>query len=130
MKNIAVIEIPMNSIYKYEFNKFSGYMVLDRPLNQIIPANYGFIPDTVAEDGDPIDVFVISTLPLVPNCMCEFIPIKKFVCLDNGVPDDKIVGILKDESHDPTMQDYFLNRIENYLSTYKPGFIVTGQEDI
>jgi inorganic pyrophosphatase len=117
----AVIEIPAYSKYKYEMDKESGILILDRPLNQHIPHNYGFIPETLAEDQDPLDVFIITESPLVPGSHCKINLMGIMICNDNGIPDHKIIATLKDEN----LTSYWplqLERIVRYLKTYKNGF--------
>src|ERR1700722_5835181 len=115
----ALIEIPAYTQYKYEMHKKSGILKLDRCLNQLIPANYGFIPDTLAEDGDPLDVFVITGAPLLPGSMCEIHVEGVFICTDNGISDHKIIATLPDG---PRLDRDIVDSICKYLKTYKTGF--------
>lgn len=108
----AIIEMPQYTKYKYE-NK-CGTLVVDRVLNVRVPYNYGFIEDTIAQDGDQLDVFVIGE-PIHPNTKCNIEIIGVFLCEDNGVRDDKVVArVLGDTT------DFKINDIEYYLKTYKP----------
>ena len=65
----AVIEIPLNSSHKYELDKATGMLKLDRVLHSAVhyPANYGFIPQTLADDGDPLDVLILMSEPVYPH---------------------------------------------------------------
>jgi len=124
----AVVEIPKGSRYKYEVDKVTGQLILDRPLFHNYPENYGYFPDTLAEDGDPLDVFIISTEPLIPLSVVKVEILGVIKCLDNGEVDDKLVAYiiehekLKDEK-------YLIIGIERFLSHYKDGFQVLKYED-
>lgn len=118
----AFIEIPVGSRYKYEFDKDSNCLVLDRPINQSIPANYGFIPETLEEDNDPLDIFVLSNNPLIPASLCKAEVIGVFYCEDNGVVDNKIISVLMGETIE--YLDHKVSLIKTYLNTYKDGFKV------
>lgn len=129
MKNFtikAVIEIPKGSFYKYEIDKNSGALNLDRPLNQKIPYNYGFIPETLCGDGDPLDVFVISHHAIPPLTQVEVIIAGVLKCTDNGDSDDKIIATIVGEGVDVESS---LPDIIQYLHTYKTGFTVEKFED-
>ena len=132
MKLTAIIEIPMGSSYKYEVDKKDGKLVLDRPINQDVPYNYGFIPNTLEEDGDPIDVFVVSHDPIVPLAK---VPVEIFGvlrCKDNGFQDDKLVGRLPGElfSESLSPKQTVIDSLVEYLQSYKEGFVVEGFGEI
>lgn len=101
----AVIEIPKGSSNKYELDKLSGMLRLDRVLSSAVyyPANYGFIPQTLAEDDDPLDVLVFCTETIPPLCICEARAVGVMTMVDDGQPDHKIVGVL---INDPEFADY------------------------
>lgn len=121
MKLTALIEIPKGSRYKYEVDENS--MTLDRVLNQPIPYNYGFLPHSATQaDGDKLDIFVISEYEISPFTTCKVNIIGGFKCLDNGIQDDKIVGVLQGEDVYPN-----ITAIRQYLETYKTDFKVIGQ---
>lgn len=120
----AVIEMPTGVPYKYEVEKGTGTLVLDRVLNQPVPFNYGYIPGTMAADGDPSDIFVISEVSIYPLTRVDAQLIGKFKCTDQGIPDDKYVSVL---AGDKWAQDD-LDLIKEYLETYKDGFQVHGFE--
>jgi len=94
-KFTAVIEIPMGSRMKYELDKETGMLMLDRILttSMVYPANYGFIPLTKSEDGDPLDVLVIMNDPVVPLTLIECEPVGLVVMVDNGEMDEKILAV-------------------------------------
>ncbi len=102
---IAVIEIPKGSKKKYELDKQSGLMKLDRILHTSThyPANYGFIPRTYADDLDPLDVLVLCSEPIDPLTLVRCYPIGVITMLDNGNNDEKIIAI---PFEDPTYNTY------------------------
>ena len=91
----AVIEIPKGGKNKYELDKKTGFLRLDRVLytSTHYPANYGFIPRTYADDGDPLDVLVICAEPINPLTLVQVYPIGVMRMLDGGRLDDKIIAI-------------------------------------
>ena len=91
----AVIEITKGSKNKYELDKKTGLLVLDRVLYTAThyPANYGFIPRTYANDGDPLDVLVICSEPIQPMTLVRCFPIGVIKMLDNGKKDEKIISV-------------------------------------
>ena len=101
----SVIEIPKGSKMKYELDKKTGLLRLDRVLytSTHYPANYGFIPRTYAEDGDPLDVLVLCSEPIESLALGRTYPIAVISMLDNGAPDDKIIAI---PANDPTYNTY------------------------
>lgn len=104
-KFTAVIEIPKGSKVKYELDKTTGLLKMDRILytSTHYPANYGFIPRTYAEDGDPLDVLVLCSETLVPLSLVDCYPIGVISMLDNGAADEKIIAI---PLNDPTYNMY------------------------
>lgn len=92
---LAVIEISKGSKSKYELDKKTGVLILDRILytSTHYPANYGFIPKTLADDGDPLDVLVLCNEPLVPLVLVQCYPIGVINMIDNGKMDQKIITI-------------------------------------
>lgn len=92
---IAVIEIEKGSKNKYELDKDSGALILDRILytSTHYPANYGFIPRTFADDGDPLDVLVLSSEGILPMSLVRCYPIGVMTMIDNGKLDEKIIAI-------------------------------------
>lgn len=94
-KMTVVIEIPMGSKKKYELDKQTGIIILDRILHTSThyPANYGFIPKTLSEDGDPLDVLVISREKLDPMVLVDCFPIGVMKMIDNNEVDEKIIAL-------------------------------------
>jgi inorganic pyrophosphatase len=91
----GIVEIPKNSRAKYELDKVSGSLILDRVLYSSInyPANYGFIPQTLGKDGDPLDILVISQIEIVPLCIVEARVIGVMPMIDQGEEDDKLIAV-------------------------------------
>ena len=123
----AVVEIPTGSRNKYELDKESGMLRLDRVLYSAVhyPGDYGFIPRTLAEDGDPCDVLVMLNEPTFPGCQIDVRPIGVLRMLDRGDPDDKILGV---PCHDPFYEEIFdiadvpqhyLKEVEHFFHIYK-----------
>ena len=92
---ICVIEISKNSKKKYELDKETGYIILDRILytSTHYPANYGFIPRTYGDDNDPLDVLLLCAEPLEPMSLVRAYPIGVISMIDNGRNDEKIIAI-------------------------------------
>ena len=101
----AVIEIEKGSKMKYELDKKTGFLMLDRVLytSTHYPANYGFIPRTYADDGDPLDVLILCSESIEPLALVKCYPIGVISMLDNGANDDKIIAI---PFNDPTYNSY------------------------
>ena len=102
---VACIEIPAGSKNKYELDKQTGALILDRILytSTHYPQNYGFIPHTLSEDGDPLDVLVISSEPIMPLALTLAYPIGILEMDDTGELDEKILAIC---AHDPLYNSY------------------------
>ena len=102
---IAVIEITKGSKKKYELDKATGFIILDRILytSTHYPANYGLIPRTYADDGDPLDVLVLCSEELEPLPLVRCYPIGMIKMIDNGRDDEKIIAI---PFNDPTYNVY------------------------
>ena len=123
----AIVEIPSGSRNKYELDKDTGHFKLDRVLYSAVhyPGDYGFIPRTLHEDGDPLDVLVKINEPTFPGCQISARPIGVLMMLDKGEPDDKILAVPAD---DPYYQDVFdiadlsphyLKEVEHFFQIYK-----------
>lgn len=102
---ICVIEISKGSKKKYELDKETGYIILDRILHTSThyPANYGFIPRTYGDDGDPLDVLLLCSEDLEPLTLVRAYPIGVITMIDNGRNDEKIIAI---PFNDPTYNTY------------------------
>ncbi len=101
----AVIEIPLGSSVKYELDKETGLIRMDRLLHSAVyyPANYGFIPQTLAEDDDPLDVLVLSQQSVAPLTIVAARAIGLMTMMDSGKKDHKIIAIA---TADPEFNDY------------------------
>lgn len=125
----AVIEIPYGSNVKYEIDKTSGAVVVDRILYSAVfyPANYGFVPNTLADDGDPADILVINEYPLQAGSVISCRLIGVLVMEDEAGMDEKLLAVPVSKI-DPRFDDIksiddlpkaTLNRIKNFFETYK-----------
>ena len=101
----AVIEIPLGSNVKYELDKPTGLLKVDRIIHSAVfyPANYGFIPQTYAEDNDPLDVLVLCQEPVQPLALIKARAIGVMTMVDSGASDDKIIAVA---TRDPEFSDY------------------------
>ena len=126
-KFTAVIEIPKGSKVKYELDKATGLLKMDRILytSTHYPANYGFIPRTYAEDGDPLDVLVLCSETLQPLSLVDCYPIGMIMMMDNGARDEKIICI---PFNDPTYNVYkdiselpahIFDEMKHFFTVYK-----------
>ena len=123
------IEIPMGSSVKYEYDEESGVIKVDRFLytSMVYPFNYGFVPGTLEEDGDPVDVLVITSQPVLPGVVIEARPIGVLLMEDEEGPDSKIIAVPKDKL-DPSFRnvksvddlpDIVRERIKHFFEHYK-----------
>lgn len=105
----AIIEISNGSKGKYELDKESGLLILDRVMSSAVtyPANYGFIPQTYCDDKDPLDILVICSVDIMPMSLVEAKIIGVMNMVDGGEQDDKIIAVAK---NDPVMN--YINNIE------------------
>ena len=123
----AVIEIPQGSRSKYEVDKETGLLRLDRVIYSSFhyPINYGFIPQTLGQDGDPLDILVLCSQPIQPLCLVKATVIGNMQMIDQGTQDDKIIAVAaKDPSvnHIKNMDElpqHFLAELKNYFEQYK-----------
>jgi len=126
----VVIEVPIGGEpIKYELEKASGALFVDRFLYTPMryPGNYGFVPHTLSEDGDPIDVLVINTRELVPGCVINVRPVGVLIMEDNAGQDEKIIAVpshalTKRYDHIVThsdLPDITLQQIEHFFEHYK-----------
>lgn len=123
----AVIEIPQGSRAKYEIDKDSGLLKLDRVIYSSFyyPCNYGFIPQTYGDDKDPLDILVITSLPVQAMTLMEAKVIGVMQMIDSGDADDKIIAVA---AKDPSVNHYnnieelpphFLNELKHFFEEYK-----------
>ena len=123
----VVVEIPRGSRNKYELDKETGLLRFDRLLYSAVhyPGDYGFIPRTLADDGDPLDALVIVTEPTFPGCLIEVRPVGVFVMEDEKGVDEKILAVpVKDPLHHEyrvlhDVPPHFLREVEHFFSIYK-----------
>ena len=112
---ICVVEISKGSKKKYELDKETGFIMLDRILytSTHYPANYGFIPRTYGDDKDPLDVLLLCSEPLEPLCLVRAYPIGVISMIDNGRNDEKIIAI---PFNDPTYNQYTnIDQLPNHV---------------
>lgn len=102
----ALIEIPKGCKVKYELDKETGMLRMDRVLytSTVYPANYGFIPRTLAADGDPLDVLVLCNEVIYPMTLVTCMPIGVIKMTDSGEPDEKIIAV---PVNDPNFKHYY-----------------------
>ncbi|HEX6938932.1 MAG TPA: inorganic diphosphatase [Longimicrobiales bacterium] len=123
----AIIEIPRGSRNKYELDKETGLVRFDRLLYSAVhyPGDYGFIPRTLADDDDPLDVVVMVTVPTFPGCLMEVRPIGVFEMRDEKGLDEKILCVplrdpLYDDYHDlDDVAAHYLREVEHFFAIYK-----------
>ena len=124
---VCVVEISKGSKKKYELDKETGLIILDRILytSTHYPANYGFIPRTLGDDGDPLDVLLLCSESLEPLSMARAFPIGVISMIDNGRNDEKIIAI---PYEDPTYNGYsdvselpphIFEEMRHFCSVYK-----------
>lgn len=132
---LACIEISKGSKNKYELDKYSGALYLDRILytSTHYPQNYGFIPRTLADDGDALDVLVICSQEIVPLAIVDCYPIGILEMIDGGSKDAKILAIAKNDpvynsfTDIKNIPDHILQEIRHFFSVYKE---LEGKETI
>ncbi|MFQ5860937.1 MAG: inorganic diphosphatase [Dehalococcoidia bacterium] len=121
------IEIPRGSRNKYEYDEATGSIWLDRVLYSSVhyPADYGYIPNTRAPDGDHLDVLVLVEEPTFPGCLVRARPIGLLRMEDEKGIDDKVLAVLMDDPRFAEVNDleqlgqHWLREIENFFRTYK-----------
>lgn len=122
----AIIEIPKGSKAKYELDKESGMLRLDRVLSTSVnyPENYGFIPQTLGEDHDPLDILVLSEIEVQPLCIVEAKVIGVMRMVDNNEADDKIIAVAKNDksvSHIneiSELPEHFILQLRNFFDGF------------
>ncbi len=123
----VVVEIPRGSRNKYELDKQTGMFKLDRLLYSSVhyPGDYGFFPQTYAQDDDPLDAIVMTTVPTFPGCVIEVRPIGIFRMTDRDEMDEKVLCVpardpLYDEFRDlGDVAPHFLKEVEHFFTIYK-----------
>ena len=122
----GIIEIPKNSRAKYEMDKASGLLKLDRVLysSMFYPANYGFIPQSYCGDKDPLDILILSQVTVVPMCIVSAKVIGVMHMLDKGDMDDKIIAVAQHDMSVNHINDiselpaHFLIELKNFFEEY------------
>lgn len=123
----VIIEIPKGSHNKYEIDKKTGLIKLDRVMHtaQEYPFDYGFVPQTLWDDGDALDVVVLTTYPLVPGLLVEARPIGIMHMIDDGEADEKIIAVAVGDPRFGEVKDiknanqHTLKEIAHFFATYK-----------
>ena len=123
----GLVEIPQGSRTKYEIDKETGLLKLDRVIHSSFhyPVNYGFIPQTLGHDGDPLDILILCSQSIQPLCLVEATVIGNMQMIDSGEQDDKIIAVA---AKDPSVNyitninelpKHFFNELRNYFEQYK-----------
>ena len=123
----VIIEIPKFSKNKYEIDKETGIIALDRVMHsaQDYPFDYGFVPQTLFDDGDALDVVLLTTYPLAPGILVKARPVAIMEMVDGGERDDKIIAVPVDdprfdEVHDiGDLNKHFIKETTHFFETYK-----------
>lgn len=123
----AIIEIPKGSKAKYELDKETGMLRLDRVLFSSVyyPANYGFIPQTLGEDHDPLDILVLSQIEIQPLCIVQAKVIGVMRMIDNNEGDDKILAVAYDDisvnhiNNIDMLPPHFISEMRHFFEEYK-----------
>lgn len=123
----VVVEVPRGSRNKYEMDHARHRIRLDRTLftSMTYPADYGYVPETLAEDGDPLDALVLVEQPTFPGCVVRVRPIGVFWMQDEHGPDAKLLTVLAGDSRQQGTQDlddvpaHLLSEVEHFFDAYK-----------
>jgi len=123
----GLIEIPQGSRSKYEIDKETGLLKLDRVIYSSFhyPINYGFIPQTLGHDNDPLDICILSSQSIQPLCLVEATVIGNMQMIDSGEADDKIIAVAAQDPSVNYIRDidelpkHFFNELKNYFEQYK-----------
>lgn len=123
----VIVEVPRNSRNKYEIDKETGLIALDRVLHtaQVYPVDYGFVPQTLWDDGDALDVIILTTETLVPGILVHVRPIALLDMVDGGEPDAKVLGVPVSDPRWNNVKDlkdanqHVIKEIEHFFLTYK-----------
>lgn len=123
----VIIEIPKFSKNKYEIDKETGIIALDRVMHtaQDYPFDYGFVPQTLFDDGDALDVVLLTTYPLAPGILVKARPVAIMEMIDGGERDDKVVAVPVDDPRFDEVKDladlnkHFIKEMTHFFETYK-----------
>jgi len=137
----VIIEIPRGSKNKYEIDKETGLIKLDRAMKsaQDYPFDYGFVPKTLWDDGDALDVVLLTTYPLYPGILVEARPVAVMRMIDGGEGDDKVIAVPKNDPRFEHVTDlaqinqHTIKEIKHFFETYKvidgKSVVISGVED-
>ena len=123
----VIIEIPKYSKNKYEIDKETGIIALDRVMHssQDYPFDYGFVPQTLFDDGDALDVVLLTTYPLAPGILVKARPVAIMEMVDGGERDDKVIAVPVDDPRFDDVKDigdlnkHFIKETSHFFETYK-----------
>ena len=123
----VIIEIPKFSKNKYEIDKETGIIALDRVMHsaQDYPFDYGFVPQTLFDDGDALDVVLLTTYPLAPGILVKARPVAIMEMIDGGERDDKVIAVPVDDPRFDEVRDigdlnkHFIKETTHFFETYK-----------
>ncbi len=123
----VIVEIPKFSKNKYEIDKETGIIALDRVMHtaQDYPFDYGFVPQTLFDDGDALDVVLVTTHPLAPGILVKARPVAIMEMIDGGDRDDKVIAVPVDDPRFDDVKDlgdlnkHFIKEMTHFFETYK-----------
>ena len=131
----AVVEIPKDSTHKYEFDEDLKMFILDRPLYTSVhyPGDYGFVPQTLAEDDDPLDILIKIDKPTFPGCVIKARPVGALKMIDKGKNDHKVIAVPVSDPrcghiHDVSdISKHFAAEVNHFFTVYKE---LEGKESV
>jgi inorganic pyrophosphatase len=123
----AVVEVPGGQTNKYEYDRSLQVFRLDRPLYASVhyPGDYGFVPGTLAPDGDPLDILILLPAPTFPGCLIEVRPVGVLAMRDQQKPDEKVLAVASTSPTHRQVRDHtdfaphVLREIEHFFAVYK-----------
>lgn len=123
----AIIEIPMGTRNKFEINKDTGRIKLDRVLFSALtyPGEYGYIEDTLSSDGDPLDILIISSFSTFPGCVVDARIVGYLEAIDNGFSDEKLIAVVDKDPRFAQIKDindvapHIQTEIKDFFCNYK-----------
>ncbi len=123
----VIVEVPFGASNKYEYDKKLGVFRLDRKLYSPVhfPGDYGFIPSTLALDGDPLDVLILGESPTFPGCLVEVRPVGVLNMVDQGKHDEKVLAVARSNPRFAEVDEYSkvyphqLREIQHFFTIYK-----------
>ncbi len=123
----VIVEVPKGSLNKYEIDKETGLIKLDRAnySSAAFPAEYGFVPQTLWDDGDALDVIILATFPIPTGILVKVRPVALMEMIDTGESDYKVIGVPVDDKRWEDVQDlddinkHTIKEIQHFFETYK-----------